>query len=139
MLHPISTQGVPLPTTSPAARPEAPEAVRAPSGFEAQREERASSNAAADAQASDSPARASIEVALERARIEHPGTLDLSGRVDAIQDLVVQALHDGRELSPSELFLVQVELTKVQFGLELSSKILEHATSGTKTVLQTQA
>lgn len=139
MLHPISTQGVPLPSTPPTARPAISEAARAPSEFEAQREERASSNAAAEAPASASPARASIEVELERARIEHPGTLDLSGRVDAIQDFVVHALHEGRELSPSELFLVQVELTKVQFGLELSSKILEHATSGTKTVLQTQA
>ena len=41
--------------------------------------------------------------------------------------------------SQEDLFLLQLEMNEISFQVETASKVVEHATSGTKTVLQTQA
>ena len=54
-----------------------------------------------------------------------------------------QFVSNKTEMSDSEhmqkLFWFQLQVQRAQFDVELVSKVVEHATSGAKTLLQTQA
>lgn len=80
-----------------------------------------------------------------------PGALDAAGTVDMyrqfdqvgprvrelLERLRTADPHDPRILG--EILSVQLEVQQISFRVELVSKVIEHGTSGTKTVLQTQA
>jgi hypothetical protein len=127
---PSALPAMPPAAAGPAETPAAPRTE--PSAFERER-------ANVDACPTPTGASSAIDARIEGIRVETAGLLRQGEHLDALEHLVSSALRDGRDLTPSEIFLVQVELSRVQFGLEITSKVVEHATSGTKTVLQTQA
>ena len=56
-----------------------------------------------------------------------------------LRERVVGAMTSEKPISNSDLLLLQIEVQEMSFQVETASKVVEHATSGTKTVLQTQA
>lgn len=104
----------------------------------------AAANAANQAQAAQSfnPTAAAERVQptghMEALR-EALGTNDPYKQMDQIKHRMMEMLESGKEYSPTELFALQGVMQNATHRVELMAKIVEHGTSGTKTVLQTQA
>ena len=62
------------------------------------------------------------------------GVMDGQGKLDKI----IKLATSGRSFSPTELLAVQAGVYKFSQELELTSKVVEKATSGVKQTLQTQ-
>ncbi len=75
---------------------------------------------------------------LDEIEKRYPGVAELGSRGTALLELAREMARGGVQPTPGELFLLQSELSQVQFGLEMTTKVVEHATSGAKTALQTQ-
>ena len=60
--------------------------------------------------------------------------MDGQGKLDKI----IKLATSGRSFSPTELLAVQAGVYKFSQELELTSKVVEKATSGVKQTLQTQ-
>lgn len=109
------------------AQPVTPPAPPAPSGVEPTGFERALNSEPAN-----------VARRLDEIGQRNAGVLELGARSAELNELVRQIARDGVQPTPAELFLIQSELSQVQFGLEMTSKVVEHATSGAKSALQTQ-
>lgn len=79
-----------------------------------------------------------LEQRISEIRTRNPGVLQLSSRSAELVELARELAHGRVDPSPLEMFQLQLELSEVQFGLEMATKVVEHATSGAKTALQTQ-
>ncbi len=121
MLTPALTT-TPTPLTQPVLAPGSSPAEPQPTGFG-----RALENAPTG-----------LVERLDEIQRQHPGVVDLGARGAALLELARGIARGGVQPTHSELFLLQSELSQVQFGLEMTTKVVEHATSGAKTALQTQ-
>lgn len=64
---------------------------------------------------------------------------NLPSRWENFRIKVHDVLQQSGGASQQDLFLLQLEMNEISFQVETASKVVEHATSGTKTILQTQA
>lgn len=65
---------------------------------------------------------------------------DAFKRVDNLQQFLMDRMNaGGQAMSMQELLQAQIMAQKATHQIELTTKIVEHATSGAKTALQTQA
>lgn len=79
-----------------------------------------------------------VEQRIGEIRTRHTGVLNLSSFSAELVELARDLARGRVDPTPAEMFLLQAELSQVQFGLEIATKVVEHATSGAKTALQTQ-
>ena len=64
---------------------------------------------------------------------------DLPQRWQDLRTQVFEAASSGEPMELNDLLILQMEVQEVAFQVETASKVVEHGTTGTKTVLQTQA